>query len=47
MRNGFIRLSDSYRFSSMGLDELVEDLDNDDFIILKKEFPDKWQYLGT
>ena len=28
------------------MDELVKTLDEDDFIILKKEFPDKWQYLN-
>ena len=30
----------------MNLDGLVENLDEDDFKILKKEFPDKWQYLN-
>ena len=29
----------------MGLEELVKNLDNDDFNFLKKEFPDKWQFL--
>ena len=43
---GCIRFIDSYRFLSSGLDSLVKNLDNDDFIILKKEFPDKWQYLN-
>ena len=43
---GCIRFIDSYRFLSSGLDSLVKSLDNDDFIILKKEFPDKWQYLN-
>ena len=28
------------------MDKLVENLDVDDFKILKKEFPDKWQYLN-
>ena len=37
---GCIRFIDSYRFLSMGLDELVKNLDHDDFNILKKEFLD-------
>ena len=41
---GCIRFIDSYRFLSSGLDSLVKNLDEDDFKILKKEFPDKWQY---
>ena len=43
---GCIRFIDSYRFLSSGLDSLVKNLDEDDFKILKKEFPDKWQYLN-
>ena len=43
---GCIRFIDSYRFLSSGLDSLVRNLDEDDFKILKKEFPDKWQYLN-
>ena len=43
---GCIRFIDSYRFLSFGLDSLVKNLDEDDFKILKKEFPDKWQYLN-
>ena len=43
---GCIRLIDSYRFLSSGLDSLVKNLDEDDFKILKKEFSDKWQYLN-
>ena len=43
---GCIRFVDSYRFLSSGLDSLVKNLDEDDFKILKKEFPDKWQYLN-
>ena len=37
---------DSYRFLSSSLDQLVKNLDEDDFVILKKEFPGKWQYLN-
>ena len=39
---GCIRFFDSYRFLSSSLDNLVKNLDVDDFIIWKKEFPDKW-----
>ena len=46
MTYGCIRFIDSYRFLSSGLDSLVKNLDEDDFKILKKEFPDKWQYLN-
>ena len=28
------------------MDKLIKNLDEDDFKILKKEFPDKWQYLN-
>ena len=28
------------------MDKLVKNLDEDDFKFLKKEFPDKWQYLN-
>ena len=42
---GCIRFIDSYRFLSSSLDKLVKNLDADVFVILKKEFPDKWQYL--
>ena len=41
-----IRFFDSYRFLSDSLDTLVKSLDEDDFKFLKKEFPDKWQYLN-
>ena len=43
---GCIRFIDSYRFLSMSLDGLVKKLNEDDFRIFKKEFPDKWQYLN-
>ena len=43
---GCIRFIDSYRFLSSGLDSLVKNLDENDFKILKKEFPDKWLYLN-
>ena len=43
---GCIRFKDSYRFLSSGLDSLVKNLVEDDFKILKKQFPDKWQYLN-
>ena len=45
-RYGCIRFIDSYRFLSESLDKLVKNLDDDDFKILKKNFPDKWQYLN-
>ena len=43
---GCIRFIDSYRFLSTGLDDLVKNLDMDDFVILKKEFLDKWRNLN-
>ena len=46
VRYGCIRFIDSYRFLSECLNKLVKNLDEDDFKILKKEFPDKWQYLN-
>ena len=33
-------------YSSLGLDELVKNLTNDDFKPLKKESPDKWHFLN-
>ena len=45
MTYGCIRFIDSYRFLSESLNKLVKNLDGDDFKALKKEFPDKWQYL--
>ena len=32
--------------SYQSLDKLVKNLEEDDFKFLKKEFPDKWQYLN-
>ena len=43
---GCMEFFDSYRFLSMALDELVENLDKDDLNILKKKFPDERQYLN-
>ena len=43
---GCIRIFDSYGFLSRSLGGLVKKLNEDDFKILKKEFPDKWQYLN-
>ena len=47
MTYGCIRFIDSYCFLSESLDKLVKNLDEDDFKILRKEFPDKWQYLNN
>ena len=46
VKYGCVRFFDSYRFLSESLDKLVKKLDEDDFKILKKEFPDKWQKLN-
>ena len=46
VKYGCIRFIDSYRFLSESLDKLVKNLDENDFKILKKEFPDRWQYLN-
>ena len=46
VKYGCIRFIDKYRFLPESLDKLVKNLDEDDFKILKKEFPDKWQYLN-
>ena len=40
---GCIRFINSCSFLSNCLDETVKNLDNDDFVTLKEEFPDKWQ----
>ena len=42
---GCITFIDNYRFLSESLDNLVKNLDVVDFKIMKKEVPDKWQYL--
>ena len=46
VKYGCIRFIDSYRFLSEKLEKLVRNLDGADFKILKKEFPDKYQYLN-
>ena len=46
VKYGCIRFIDSYHFLSESLDILVKNSDDDAFKILKKEFPDKWQYLN-
>ena len=46
MTYGCIRFIVSFRFLSESLDKLVENLDEDGFNFLKKEFPDKWQNLN-
>ena len=43
---GCKRFIDIHRFLAMSLDGFVENLNWDDFKILKKEFPKKWQYLN-
>ena len=46
VKYGCIRFIDSYRFLSEILEKSVKNLDEDDFKILKNEFPDKWHYLN-
>ena len=46
VKYGCFRFIDSCRFLSESLDKLVKNLDGHDFKILKKVFPDKWQYLN-
>ena len=46
LASGCIRFTDGYGVLSSSLDSLVKNLDNDHLIILKEEFPDKWQYLN-
>ena len=42
---GCITFTDSYRFLSSCLDELIKTLDYDVFEILKTKFPDQWLCL--
>ena len=44
--DGGISYIDSCRLFSKGLDELVKTLHKDDFVILQKTFPDRWEYLN-
>ena len=46
VKYGCIRFIDNYRFLSERLENLVKHLDENEYKILKKEFPDKWQYLN-
>ena len=46
VKHGCISFIDSYRFLSESLDKVVKNLDDDEFKILKEEFPDKWQFLN-
>ena len=43
---GCIRFIHSYRFLSSSLENLFKNLDYDDFVISKIDFPDKWHYLN-
>ena len=43
---GYLRFIASFRFLSSSLKKLVETLDNDDFNLLKTDFPQKWEYLN-
>ena len=43
---GCLGFVDSYRFLQDSLDNLVKTLNEDDFKILKKEFPDNWELLN-
>ena len=45
VKYGCIRFIDSYRLLSESLNKLVKNFEEDDFKNLKKEFPDRWQYL--
>ena len=46
VKYGCVRFIDSYRFLSEKLEKFVKNLGGDDFKILKKEFPDKYQHLN-
>ena len=39
-------LNDSFRFLSMSFDRFVRTVDNDDFIFLKTDFSNEWEYLN-
>ena len=43
---GCLRFVDSYRFLQDSLDNLVKTLNEDDFKILKTEFPNNWQLIN-
>ena len=43
---GCLRFIDIYMFLSSSLDSLVKTVKNDNFQILKTEFPDKWESLS-
>ena len=43
---GYIKFIDTYTFLPESLDKLEQNLDEDDFKSLEKEFPDKWQYIN-
>ena len=45
MKYGCSTFIDSYKFLSSSLDKLVENLDEDDFLILRKDFPDNCDIL--
>ena len=45
VKYGCIRFIVTYGSLPESLDILVINLNEDDFNVLKKEFPDKWQYL--
>ena len=44
--SGCIKFIDSYQFLSSSLEELVNNLDEDDFNFLKREFPDHSENLN-
>ena len=46
VNHGCLKFIDSYRFLQSSLDELVKTLNEEDFKILKKEFPDNWELLN-
>ena len=46
VKYGCMKFIDSYRFLSSSFDKLAKTLDENDFIILEKEFPEKWNNLN-